>query len=99
MIVKIDKPGIVDLTRVYSRQKAERKPKEPLRAGAGESDSVELSSRARELQALRRKLAELPEVRAELVERLKAEIEAGTFEADARKIAEGLLREWGGEAE
>ncbi|MEW6540691.1 MAG: flagellar biosynthesis anti-sigma factor FlgM [Bacillota bacterium] len=97
--MKIDKTGGVDLTRIYSRQTAERKPGEPLRPGTGEGDSVELSSQARELQSFRQKLAELPVVRTELVERLKAEIEADTFKADARKIAEGLLREWGGEAE
>ncbi|ACA60286.1 flagellar biosynthesis anti-sigma factor FlgM [Candidatus Desulforudis audaxviator] len=98
--MKIDKTGGVDLTRIYGRQIVDRKPGEhPRTEGAEERDSVELSDQARELQAYRQKLAELPAVRTELVERLKAEIQAGTYDADAEKIAAGLVREWGGEGE
>ena len=56
-------------------------------------DSVQISEVAR----LAAKVFELPEVRTELVERVKAEIEAGTFETPERidatvdRILEDLL--------
>jgi negative regulator of flagellin synthesis FlgM len=45
-------------------------------APAQQPDTVEISSEAR----IRAKLAEVPDVRSELVDRVKAEIQAGTYD-------------------
>lgn len=51
-------------------------------------DQVEISSAAKELQ----EAAKFSSERLEKVERLKSEIEAGTYTIDARAIAESVLR-------
>ncbi|MHB8917498.1 MAG: flagellar biosynthesis anti-sigma factor FlgM, partial [Desulfocucumaceae bacterium] len=63
-----------------------------LAAGAGE-DTLELSVQAREMQEIQAGLRETKDVRDEKVDRIKKEIEAGTYRMDARKIAEGIIKE------
>ena len=60
---------------------------------AGEEDRVQLSDRARELRRLREVLDESPEIREELVARLREEIASGRYGIDGRRIAEGILAE------
>ena len=57
----------------------------------GGADQLALSSRAEEIRAARAALAETPEVRAERVAELKAQIEAGTYQIDADRVAERIL--------
>ncbi|MGG6433312.1 flagellar biosynthesis anti-sigma factor FlgM [Anoxybacillus sp. D401a] len=52
------------------------------------TDQVEISSAAKELQ----EAAKFSSERLEKVERLKAEIESGTYKLDARAVAESVLR-------
>jgi len=59
---------------------------------AGEVDRLALSHRAEEIRAARAALAEAPEVRAERVAQLKAQIEAGTYRVDADTVAERILK-------
>lgn len=54
-------------------------------------DKVTLSPEGRELQALQRRLAELPEVRAEKVQALRERILRGEYHVPAEAIAERLL--------
>ncbi|MEW6423878.1 MAG: flagellar biosynthesis anti-sigma factor FlgM [Bacillota bacterium] len=57
------------------------------------TDEIEISARARELQLYRVRLKEIPEVRAELVSAIKKQLERGTYQLDAEKIAEGIVAE------
>ncbi|MEW6273594.1 MAG: flagellar biosynthesis anti-sigma factor FlgM [Bacillota bacterium] len=57
------------------------------------TDEIEISARARELQLYRVRLKEIPEVRAELVSAIKKQLERGTYQLDAEKIAEGIMAE------
>jgi negative regulator of flagellin synthesis FlgM len=59
--------------------------------GTGGTDQLALSSRAEEIRMARAALAEAPQVRAERVAELKAQIEAGTYTVDADKVAERIL--------
>lgn len=52
------------------------------------TDQVEISSAAKELQ----EAAKFSSERLEKVERLKEEIESGTYKLDARAVAESVLR-------
>ncbi|HOF18898.1 MAG TPA: flagellar biosynthesis anti-sigma factor FlgM [Phycisphaerae bacterium] len=62
----------------------------PATQAAGVSDTVEISAAAR----LAARIEEIPPVRAELVERVKAEIAAGTYETPERiEIAVDRLME------
>lgn len=56
-------------------------------------DQVELSARARELQAARQAIEKMNDVDHEKVARIKAQIQAGTYKVDAEKIAEKMLEE------
>jgi len=59
-------------------------------AGAG-TDRLSLSHRADEIKAVRAALAEAPEVRAQRVAELKAQIESGSYKVDAHRVAERIL--------
>lgn len=54
-------------------------------------DQVDLSSRAQEVSALRKELQGIPEVRADRVAHLKAQIASGSYSVPAEAIAERLL--------
>jgi negative regulator of flagellin synthesis FlgM len=56
-------------------------------------DRVELSPRAKELQAARETLAKMDAVDHEKVARIKAQIAAGTYKVDAAKIASKMIEE------
>lgn len=56
-------------------------PKAPVAGPGGVADVVEISATAAALAA---KVQEVPDIRADLVARVKAEIEAGTYETPER---------------
>jgi len=60
-------------------------------AGVGSTDRLAFSRRAEEIKAARAALAEAPEVRAERVAELKAQVEAGTYRVDPDRVAERIL--------
>lgn len=93
--MKINGTNNIDIARIYAQQAAEKK-QQAARAEqkpAAGADRAEFSDRAKELQAYRRALDELPPVRAGLVERLKQEIAEGGYQPDGERIAEGMARE------
>ena len=56
-------------------------------------DTLELSVQAREVQDFRVALRDIGEVRQDKVEQLKKEVQGGTYRADARRIAEGIIQD------
>jgi negative regulator of flagellin synthesis FlgM len=58
---------------------------------SGSSDRVTLSDGARLVSVATRSAQEAPETRADKVATLKAQVEAGTYQPDSKKIAEKLL--------
>ncbi len=60
---------------------------------AGETDQVQLSERAREMRRLRDELEKNPEIREQLVAKLREEIASGRYGIDGRRIADGILAE------
>ncbi|QTA38198.1 flagellar biosynthesis anti-sigma factor FlgM [Thermosipho ferrireducens] len=59
----------------------------------GKNDSVEFNESKRIVQLLKA-AKEFPEIRTELVQKLKEAIESGTFEINPEKIAEAIVREY-----
>lgn len=55
------------------------------------SDSLELSSKARELNAARQAIAGTPEVRAEKIAKIRQALTNGTYRVDSRDIAHRML--------
>lgn len=58
------------------RPNSPAKPSESAKAAPAEDDTVEISAEAQ----IRSRLTEVPEVRSDLVARVRAEIEAGTYD-------------------
>lgn len=62
--------------------------------GAGKAssgDSVDISTKARELNKIKKSLDSIPDVRGEIVVRLKTDIERGNYNFDAGKVAEKMM--------
>jgi negative regulator of flagellin synthesis FlgM len=77
-----------DTDRAQEQQGQERAGK-----SSGARESVEISSRAQEMKGARDALQALPDVRAEKVEQVKAQIEQGTYEVNGKQIAEKIIRD------
>lgn len=60
---------------------------------ASQSDQVVLSQTAAEVHAAQQALAATPDLRADKVAQIKAQMATGTYRADADKIAEKLIPE------
>jgi negative regulator of flagellin synthesis FlgM len=58
----------------------------------GKSDEVTLSPEAQQALAVKDKIAQTPEVRQQRVEELKRQIQAGTYNPDAREVAVRMLK-------
>ena len=58
-----------------------------------QAENVKLSATAKELQQARKAMEATPEIRTDLVEKLKREIETETYSANADREAEKMLRE------
>ncbi|UCF66053.1 MAG: flagellar biosynthesis anti-sigma factor FlgM [Acidobacteriota bacterium] len=56
-------------------------------------DAIQLSEQAQELGRLREALASSPEIRQELVERLREQIGSGLYRVDGTRVADAMLRE------
>ena len=97
--MKINGPEAREVRDAYAGESVEaEKRKERSEAVAGEagqpSDRVRISARARELQQLWDAAAGAPEVRTELVERVRSEIQNGRIRIDPERIAQALLSEF-----
>lgn len=88
--VRAQKIAASGLEKVTPAQVDAASPAEATSAAVGVS-RVELSPQAAEVQAAQQALAETPEVRAERVATLKAQMAAGTYQADPEKIAARMI--------
>ncbi len=59
--------------------------------GAATEEKVDLSTRARDIQQARNAVSNLPDIREEKVQELKAQIEKGTYKINSGKIAELMV--------
>ena len=57
----------------------------------GRADGTSLSTAAQELLKARRAVQDAPDVRTDLVAELRRQVQAGTYQVDARAIARRLL--------
>lgn len=56
-------------------------------------DRVHLSEKAKELQAAKKKLEEIPDIRMDKVNEIKQKIDDGSYDIDGKAIASNLLKE------
>ena len=58
-----------------------------------QGDRVALSAKAREMQAARQAIRQMPEVDAEKVAKVRAQLKEGTYVVDSKKIAAKMVAE------
>lgn len=58
-----------------------------------QGDRVALSAQAREMQAARQAIRQMPEVDAEKVAKVRAQLKEGTYVVDSKKIAAKMVAE------
>ncbi|MFZ5632110.1 MAG: flagellar biosynthesis anti-sigma factor FlgM [Bacillota bacterium] len=85
--------NIQEIMKAYASQKRNRPVPGEKVSAAEREDTLELSVQAKELKEIQAGLKDVKEVRGDKVDRIKKEIEDGTYRADARKIAEGIISE------
>ena len=93
--MKIDRPAVKGVAEAYRVQQPGPGPQPTtarVRRSGGISDELSLSREAQEAASLRAKLREAPEVRIDLVARIKARVEAGTYQVDPRAVASRMLQ-------
>ncbi len=74
-------------------QKAAQRPAQPNEAPA-RGDRVEISQTSRDLRMIDAVLKTTPEVRTDKVRALKEQIEAGTYQVDAKKVANAMMADF-----
>jgi negative regulator of flagellin synthesis FlgM len=84
---------IPPLDKTAHVHRAAKPAAKPAAAPTAKGDRVEISARARELQAAREAIAKMDDVDKAKVARIKARIKAGTYQVDAEKIAGKMIDE------
>jgi len=80
------------VNQVHEKNKDDAPENKPEKA-AVMSDTVVISDAARRVQETRRQLDEIPDVREDKVAQLRNQIQNGTYEIDADKIAGKMIKE------
>ncbi len=92
MEIDVTNPLIGSKTNV---QRLDNSPTERTQKSGGEfisdSDSLELSVRSREISHLNELVRSTPDVREKKIEQVRRDIEAGTYNVKAEKIAEKII--------
>ena len=80
------------VNQVHEKNKVDAANNKPDKAAA-KTDTVVISDAAKRIQEIRNQLDEIPDVREEKVAQLKNQIENGTYQINADKIAEKIIKE------
>ena len=90
--MKVDRSQVQGVTGAYRSQGA--RPIQPQNSSqpVGKADEVHVSKKAQEATVLRAKVRQAPEVRIDLVNKIKAQVDAGTYNVSPEKVAEKLLK-------
>jgi negative regulator of flagellin synthesis FlgM len=59
---------------------------------AGPAVSIEISSSAQEIQRLKRAVQEMPDVREDMVDSIKARMDSGTYSVTSNEVADLMIR-------
>jgi len=88
--MRINDYRAAQIGQTYGPQGSSESGAKAKKAGA-RTDGTTLSSAAQELLKARRAVQDAPDVRANLVDELRRQVQAGTYEVDAHEIARRIL--------
>jgi len=80
------------VNQVHDKKQADQAT-DQAKESATKTDTVVISDAAKRIQEARAQLDKLPDVREDKVAELRSQIQNGTYQADAEKTAEKLLKE------
>ncbi|MBT8332501.1 MAG: flagellar biosynthesis anti-sigma factor FlgM [Deltaproteobacteria bacterium] len=80
------------VNQVQEKDKVDAAAEQPEKQ-QNKADTVALSSAAKNIQEAQKQLEAIPDVREDKVAQLKEQIENGTYEMDAEKIADKMLKD------
>jgi negative regulator of flagellin synthesis FlgM len=80
------------VNQVQDKNKVETSDNKPEKSAA-KADTVVISDAAKRIQEARRQLDEIPDVREDKVTELRNQIQNGTYEINADKIAGKMIKE------
>lgn len=80
------------VNQVQDKNKAGASGEKPEKT-AVKSDTVLISDTAKRIQEARKQLDDMPDIREDKVAQLKNQIKNGTYEINAEKIAEKMIKE------
>lgn len=82
-----------EIIKAYNQNKVGKTNDSSKGTQVSQGDSLQLSPTARHLQEIESALRDLPEIREDLVNSIKKGIRTGTYQPDAKKIADGIIQE------
>ncbi len=80
------------VNQVQEKDKVDAASEQPEKQQA-KADTVELSDTGKRIQEAHKQLESIPDIREEKVAQLKEQVENGTYEVDAEKVADIMLKE------
>ena len=80
------------VNQVQDKDKVETTSDQPEKQQV-KADTVELSDTGKRVQEAHKQLENIPDIREDKVAQLKEQIENGTYEVDAEKVAEKMLKD------
>jgi len=95
--MKINDSHLIEGYRQVAHGQVQRPDKEAKESALQQTrtaaDDVDLSSRARQYQKLKKTVMEAPDIRSDKVEDIRARIEAGTYNVRGEQVASGIVKE------
>ena len=93
--MKVNGPDPQSIRQAYKGESVSKEARDERAREASEgADRVKISDRARDLQQIWEAATGSPEVRDELVQRVRDEIRGGRYRIDPERIAQALLNEF-----
>jgi len=89
----LDPQTIADVYTRLQEKKAKQTEQNKARH-VEQTDKIEISAKARELQVYQARLKELSDARTELVDSIKKQLQKDTYRPQAEKIAAGIVEEY-----
>lgn len=92
--MKVEQQRLQGPAEAYRSARRERISAKSIKESRGpaRADQVDFSHRAQEVSSLREALRQVPEVRADLVATLKAQVDAGLYRIRTEELASRLLK-------
>jgi len=92
-----EKSGLTNLDNYIKNLDAQRKLKpsssQSISANEKEGDTVALSAEAKQIQTVFKRIKSMPEIREEKIAHIRNQLNTGTYQIDAGKIATAILKE------